>query len=80
MGNVATKEQGASRRNSATTTSSRNRPHGRKDKRKQKSAPQYLTLDPSETVDGGYLQPHGVYPGPHDFTTRLSDSSLSIEN
>lgn len=71
MGNVATKEQGASRRNSATTTSSRNRPHGRKDKRKQKSAPQYLTLDPSETVDGGYLQPHGVYPGPHDFNYKI---------
>lgn len=42
-----------------------------KGKHKHKESVQHLVLDPSEMVDGGYLQPQGVYSGPHDFKYKV---------
>lgn len=39
----------------------------RKSSKSKKNQVQPLVLDLSETVDGGYLQPQGVYTGPQDF-------------
>ncbi|VVT49907.1 uncharacterized protein SAPINGB_P002503 [Magnusiomyces paraingens] len=49
--------------------------HHRKGKSKKQHPPpepvQILVLDTSETVDGGYLQPQGVYTGPQDFKYKV---------
>lgn len=44
------------------STSSRSKGKG-----KYKEETYDLVLDPSQTVDGGYLQPQGVYQGPYNF-------------
>lgn len=54
--------------------SDRHQLSGRKGKGKNKSKEEtsfHLRLDPTETVDGGYLQPQGVYPGPYDFDYKI---------
>lgn len=62
-------------RSSATNSSSNSsRSHHRSSKsksKKQPDQPQHLVLDLSETVDGGYLQPQGVYTGPQDFKYKV---------
>lgn len=42
-----------------------------KGKSRYKEEIQNLILDPSEMVDGGYLQPQGVYSGPQDFKYKV---------
>lgn len=42
-----------------------------KGKSKKLEKTQNLVLDPTETVDGGYLQPQGVYTGPQDFKYKV---------
>lgn len=42
-----------------------------KSKKTDKEEVQNLILDPSEMVDGGYLQPQGVYTGPQDFKYKV---------
>lgn len=54
---------GSSRRNSSRKGRDTDR-HRRHAKRKEAYQ---LIIDPSETVDGGYLFPQGVYYGPQDF-------------
>lgn len=54
--------------------SDRHQLSGSKAKGKNKSKEEtsfHLRLDPTETVDGGYLQPQGVYPGPYDFDYKI---------
>lgn len=42
-----------------------------KGKNRNEEEVQNLVLDLSEMVDGGYLQPQGVYTGPQDFTYKV---------
>lgn len=60
---------------SASSSSSSRHAGSRKGKSKNKYKYQEpthnLVLDTSESVDGGYLQPQGVYPGPHDFNYKI---------
>lgn len=49
-------------------TASLSRQHRKSKKKREEPQPPFrLTFNPLETVDGGYLQPHGVYSGAHDF-------------
>lgn len=51
-----------------TNTASLSRQHRKSKKKREEPQPPFrLTFNPLEAVDGGYLQPHGVYSGAHDF-------------
>jgi hypothetical protein len=51
-----------------TGIASSSKPHRKSKKKREEPQPIIrLTLNLLETVDGGYLQPHGVYSGAHDF-------------